>query len=228
MSQKLFLSKSKLISKLIDANELLLASSGQDSFIRLWKITPLLATHEPYKQVADLLPNEDIKVEERICVISLKGGLKYRFAIALESVLLGHDGWVYGVHWNRLPDGRLQLLSSSIDKTMILWTPLEDGVWMERIRVGDVGGNSLGFFGGKISADGSAILGHGYQGSFHIWRQDQENLQSWLPGIVAGGHFGEARDIAWEQQGAYLISVSSDQTSRIHVPWNRNNFDEVS
>lgn len=203
-------------------NELFLASSSQDTFIRLWKISTRLATSEPYKQVADLLPNEDIKIEERLFSVKTQQGIIHRFAIALESVLLGHDAWVYGVHWNKRSDGSLQLLSSSIDKTMILWTTLEDGVWMEKIRVGDVGGNSLGFFGGKISPTGQSILGHGYQGSFHIWHQSEESAQLWIPGVVAGGHFGEVRDLVWEPVGQFLITVSSDQTTRIHVPWHKD------
>lgn len=201
--------------------DLLLASSAQDTFIRLWKISARNAAHQPHKAVADLLAGEAIKVEERIfeCVVAEKD--RKRFAISLESVLLGHDAWVYGVHWNRLADGRLQLLSSSIDKTMILWQLGDDGVWQDRVRVGDVGGNSLGFFGGKIRLDGQAIVGHGYHGSLHIWQQD--GPVSWMPAVVAGGHFGEVRDFAWEPNGQFMLSVSADQTTRCHVPWRRQN-----
>lgn len=122
--------------------------------------------------------------------------------------------------------GSLQLLSSSIDKTLIIWSTTDDGVWMEKIRVGDVGGNSLGFFGGKFSPNGKSILGHGFQGSFHIWNQSHEDASSWLPGIVIGGHFNVVQDLAWEPNGLFLITVSADQTTRIHVPWVRPSFDE--
>lgn len=124
------------------------------------------------------------------------------------------------------PLGTLQLLSSSIDKTLIIWTTTEDGVWMEKIRVGDVGGNSLGFYGGKFSPDGQSIMGHSFHGSFHIWRQSQADSSSWLPGIVVGGHFNMVQDLAWEPYGQFLLTVSADQTSRIHVPWARSSFDE--
>lgn len=122
--------------------------------------------------------------------------------------------------------GTLQLLSSSIDKTLIIWTTTDDGVWMEKIRVGDVGGNSLGFYGGKFSPDGQSIMGHGFHGSFHIWRQNREDASSWLPGIVVGGHFSMVQDLAWEPNGLFLLTVSSDQTSRIHVPWVRPSLNE--
>lgn len=97
---------------------------------------------------------------------------------------------------------------------------------MEKIRVGDVGGNSLGFYGGRFSPDGRSIMGHAFYGSFHIWRQNQQDESSWLPGIVVGGHFSAVYDLAWEPNGLFLITVSADQTSRIHVPWVRPSFDE--
>lgn len=38
-----------------------------------------------------------------------------------------------------------------------------------KVRVGDVGGNSLGFFGGLFSPRGQSILAHGCQGAFNQW-----------------------------------------------------------
>ncbi len=38
-----------------------------------------------------------------------------------------------------------------------------------QVRVGEVGGTTLGFYGGVFSPDGQSILGHGYQGAFHLW-----------------------------------------------------------
>ena len=44
-------------------------------------------------------------------------------------------------------------------------------VWscLSQVRVGEVGGNTLGFYGGVLSPNGQAILGHGYQGAFYLW-----------------------------------------------------------
>lgn len=40
-----------------------------------------------------------------------------------------------------------------------------------QVRVGDVGGNSLGLYGAVFAPDGNYILAHGYQGSFHLWKK---------------------------------------------------------
>ena len=37
--------------------------------------------------------------------------------------------------------------------------------------MGDVGGNSLGLYGAVFAPDGKYILAHGYQGSFHLWKE---------------------------------------------------------
>ena len=48
----------------------------------------------------------------------------------VETVLYGHEGWVYGVHWQPAikDDGGqrhqpMKLLTASMDKTMIIWEP---------------------------------------------------------------------------------------------------------
>lgn len=205
-----------------EGDDLLLASSSQDHFLRLWRIAP--RTEEQVRNnkvdLINLLDNaldSEIRVEEKILQLSSNSW----FAVSLESVLYGHDGWVYGIHWHKSAEHGLRLLSSSIDKTMIIWQQTdENGIWMEKVRLGDVGGNSLGFFGGKFSADGKSVMGHSYQGGFHLWTQSAENESNWLPQVNAGGHFGEVRDLAWEQSGEYLMSLSADQTTRIHAPWN--------
>jgi len=43
-----------------------------------------------------------------------------------------------------------------------------------------------------------------------------------------GGHFGEVMDLQWEPGGQFLFSVSTDQTTRIHAPWVRDDHQEVS
>ena len=203
-----------------EGEDLLLASSSQDNFIRLWRIASRTAEQVLNNKVDifNLLDEAtgEIRVEEKILQLSSDSW----YAISLESVLYGHDNWVYGVHWHKSPEQTLSLLSASIDKTLILWQPSEEsGIWMEKVRLGEVGGNSLGFFGGKFSRDGKSILGHSYQGGFHLWKQSKENESLWLPHVYVGGHFGEVRDLAWEPQGEYLMSVSADQTTRIHAPW---------
>jgi len=38
-----------------------------------------------------------------------------------------------------------------------------------QVKVGEVGGNTLGFYGGMFSPNGLSIMAHGYQGAFHHW-----------------------------------------------------------
>lgn len=44
--------------------------------------------------------------------------------------------------------------------------------------------------------------------------------RDWRPGVVVGGHYDAVSDLAWEPtHGRYVLSVSSDQTTRLHAPW---------
>lgn len=203
--------------------KLLLASSAQDSFIRVWRESDSSSSND---HGADKSNGNGI--------------------FTLDSVLSGHDGWVYSVQWSRIagaaPPARdgdgagLQLLSSSMDKTMIVWRQTgsdADGIWTEWKRFGDIGGHFLGFFGARIEPNtGRALLGHGHHGSFHLWQQqvadepaaadaddDDDGGGDWRPQVLGlGGHFGEARDLAWEPHGRFVLSVGADQTTRVHAP----------
>jgi len=171
-----------------DNKNLFLATGSKDSTIRLWKIC---------ETVEESLSDE-LKQESNTFTVNDR-----QYNITLESVLCGHEGWVYGVHWQPAKNRQtMKLLSSSMDKTMIIWEPAEimNGMWTETIRVGEVGGNSLGFYGCKFGPDGLHILAHGYQGSFHIWKYSQE-MNKWLPHPVPGGHFSEVVDLCWESKG---------------------------
>lgn len=61
---------------------------------------------------------------------------------------------------------------------MIIWSFDEEAdIWMDNVRVGEVGGNTLGFYGSKFSPDGQSIVAHGYQGAFHMWHQAEVNCK---------------------------------------------------
>ncbi|CAL7943550.1 unnamed protein product [Xylocopa violacea] len=189
-------------------NSILLASGSQDAMIRLWKISA--------NKTESL--NDELHQKQQMFVTN---GIEYN--VTLESVLYGHEGWIYGVHWcplqldNKL--GTLRLLSCSLDKSMIIWEPDEvTGIWCEKVRVGEVGGNLMGFYGCKFSGDGLNILAHGYHGSFHIWTYS-DAMQNWIPRSVPSGHFAEVVDLCWDPNGRFLITASADQTTRIHAPW---------
>lgn len=88
------------------------------------------------------------------------------------------------------------------------------GLWLESARLGEVGGNVLGFYGGLWSGD--RVVAHSYHGAFHVWGLESGR---WAPTCKVGGHFDAVADLAWEPQGAFVYSAGADQTVRIHAPW---------
>ncbi|XP_071803184.1 elongator complex protein 2-like [Asterias amurensis] len=217
-----------------DNGDLLVATCSQDCFIRLWRV--VAGVNQELHTVKVL--------EEDTGELKLKGntlcpsweGSGICFSVVLESVMAGHEQWVYGLHWQPpiYRDGtRYQeqcLLSASMDKTMIIWKlDSESGVWLDHVRVGEVGGNTLGLYGCQFSPDGGAILAHGYQGALHLWKKSasipDRSTAQWSPSPVVSGHFGGVQDITWEpDDGAFLMSVGLDQTTRLHAPWRREGY----
>uniref|UniRef100_A0A9J7Z3Q9 Elongator complex protein 2 n=1 Tax=Cyprinus carpio carpio TaxID=630221 RepID=A0A9J7Z3Q9_CYPCA len=204
--------------------ELWLASCSQDCLIRVWRLFAKAAT-EPVQQTDAVL-----KMKENVFQVSGDG----EFAVTLETVLAGHENWVYGIHWQPpcvkgdSVEQPLKLLSASVDKTMILWGPEEDsGMWVELVRVGEVGGNTLGFYGCQMSPDGFMILAHAFHGALHLWHCDS-NQGEWRPSVVISGHFNAVQDLSWDPEGDFIITVGSDQTTRLFTPWTRNGRSEIT
>uniref|UniRef100_A0A0M3IHR1 Elongator complex protein 2 n=1 Tax=Ascaris lumbricoides TaxID=6252 RepID=A0A0M3IHR1_ASCLU len=115
-----------------------------------------------------------------ISSIAIKGdGCAVEVSVRLEAVLGGHDAWVHSLQWHSI---RNQLLSVSSDKCLILWEPSEmgGGVWLEKVRVGDVGGQAVGYYGGCYSPAGTMIIAHSYFGGFYAWSCKQLQLQAFL------------------------------------------------
>ncbi|KAL5234925.1 hypothetical protein ACI65C_002335 [Semiaphis heraclei] len=204
---------------------LFLASGSQDSVIRLWKFT----IEESYNNCKSNKEFDDtLKLESKTLNVTKQDGSDCNYMIQLETVISGHDGWIYGVHWkpnfcsDHISEKNMELLSVSMDKTLAVWVYDENsGLWVDLIRLGEVGGNTLGFYGGKFSPDGDSILAHGHNGSLHLWTKHING--SWTSGVTVGGHFGSVEDIDWDPEGKYIVSVSSDQTSRIHAQWLKSN-----
>ncbi|KAM9823630.1 elongator complex protein 2 [Neosynchiropus ocellatus] len=205
--------------------ELLLASCSQDATIRVWR---LWAKSESGVCAGD---DDEIKMKEEVFNVKESDVC---YAVSLETVLLGHDGWVYGIHWHpptytgdELKQS-LSLLSASMDQTMVLWSPdKESGQWVEKVRVGEVGENTMGFLGCQMSPDGSMMLAHAYHGALHLWSKDQDN-EEWKPTVVTSGHFDEVQDLSWDPEGDFIITVSSDQTARLFTPWRSKGSKEVT
>lgn len=209
--------------------ELLLASCSQDCLIRVWRLCA--------KSGTDAHSEDDhaiIKMKEDIFEVN-ENGVSSVFAVSLETVLAGHENWVYGIHWQPpfYKGGELHqplsLLSASMDKTMILWAPEEgSGVWVEQVRVGEVGGNTLGFYGCQMSPDGSLIVAHAFHGALHLWCKDQDSEGQWRPGVVISGHFNAVQDLCWDPEGEFILSVGSDQTTRLFTPWRKKDNHQVT
>lgn len=86
--------------------------------------------------------------------------------------------------------------------------------------------------GGLAGPDGASVLAHGHNGAFHLWTLESDDVgddvvddvmgstsaASWRPRVLTGGHFGPVVDAAFDPSGAYLVTVSADQTTRVWGP----------
>ena len=225
-----------------DDGTVLLASSAQDNFIRLWKLE--VGGEEPaaVERTNDIFASLAMLDTVHSTSMSQQGhSFEYeekRYSAILESVLYGHEDWVYSVDWHPptiTAEGKshqpLCLLSASMDKTMMIWKPQEDqdGIWINEMRVGELGGITLGFYGGLFSPNGDRILAHGYNGAFHSWERSSvsQEGEKWTPIPSVSGHFAPVNDCSWDPSGNYFMTVSQDQTVRIFALWKRPEGDEV-
>lgn len=195
----------------------LLVSSSQDKGMRIWKV----ALRQSLANTAG-----EISLSSYIKgPMFVAGSSSYQ--ISMESLLVGHEDWVYTVAWQppSVINGNecyqpQSILSASMDKTMMIWQPEKiTGIWINVVTVGELSHCALGFYGGHWSSIGDSILAHGYGGSFHLWKNIGSVLDDWKPQKVPSGHFSAVSDIAWARCGEYILSVSHDQTTRIFAPW---------
>ena len=166
-------------------NDIYLASSSQDTKIRIWKMTKneeeTSITNKEEKNIISSNTNKETRVtslSSKGYIIEIKESGKY--SIMLESVLSAHTEWVYSIKWlplifNKVTnkwEQKLKLLSASMDRTMMIWEPTKhESIWINSVSVGEIGGNTLGFYGGIWSNDGNFILSNGYNSTFHLWKK---------------------------------------------------------
>ncbi|CAJ0578154.1 unnamed protein product, partial [Mesorhabditis spiculigera] len=196
----------------------LLATSGQDNMIKIWRIQRELPTDDA----------EELTVTKNRFDSISADGVVVPFYLHVDAVLCGHEDWVHSVSWDL--SGK-RLVSASSDKTVIVWTEDElSGVWTDMVRLGLVGGQAAGFYGAHFVEGGMAIVASSYYGALHAWRADKEDEYRWDAfAIPGGGHPSPVRDIAWEPSaGSYLISVGTDKTTRIHAPLKDGVWTEVA
>ncbi|EMP33910.1 Elongator complex protein 2 [Chelonia mydas] len=222
------------IEWVVCGGDLFLASCSQDCLIRIWQVQ---AKSTPFVEVKD---DDSIRLKENIFTMKNKN-TETTYAVILESVLAGHENWVFAVHWQPsfLKDGIIQqpmrLLSASMDKTMILWAPDEEsGVWLEQKEwtpevvisghfnsVQDVKWDPEGEFIITVGSDQTTRL-------FAPWKRKHQTEKEWTPEVVISGHFNSVQDVKWDPEGEFIITVGSDQTTRLFAPWKRKHQTEVT
>ncbi|GMH69220.1 hypothetical protein TL16_g05104 [Triparma laevis f. inornata] len=118
----------------------LLASGSHDHKIRLWnfqsskeKVDSVEAVDEDEVDVDALLEDQ-----ARLCFTVGDDNIK----VTLEALLIGHEESVTSLSFNPSPSLSTQptLLSSSMDRTLLVWQMTDSGVWMPVARVGSAGG----------------------------------------------------------------------------------------
>ncbi|KAL2177970.1 WD40-repeat-containing domain protein [Thermothelomyces heterothallicus CBS 202.75] len=208
-----------------ERSDILLASASQDKYIRLWRIhqgTVLSALNAAGLDLsADALTTPGNKIHK----ISA-GDVQY--CIMFEALLLGHEDWIYSARWARAANGRLQLLSASADNSLSLWEPdPESGIWLTVARLGEVSrekgattatGSIGGFWTGLWSPSGTTVITLGRTGSWRRWDYDTAE-DVWKQNFAISGHTRAVTGISWSRDGLYLLSTSSDQTTRLHAEW---------
>ena len=222
--------------------DILLASASQDKYIRLWRIHhgathPLGAALDSKTTVKPFSFGKS--PSNKTHRIKTPGdGADY--SVTFDSLLLGHDDWIYSARWQPRPyhpnngiEGekggpKLQLLSTSADNSLAVWEADPDsGIWVTTARLGELSrekgattatGSIGGFWTGLWAPDGRGIVTLGRTGSWRRWELDGAS-DAWTPALAVSGHTKAVTGIAWSRSGSYLLSTSSDQTTRVHAPW---------
>ncbi|CAG8952062.1 hypothetical protein HYFRA_00000799 [Hymenoscyphus fraxineus] len=209
-------------------SDLLLSSASQDKYIRLWRIhqgkelPAASATADP--SLGAFMPGKSLSNKaHRFRAQDLD------FSATFEALLLGHEDWIYSTRW-RYGNKKLQLLSSSADNSVAMWeADAETGVWVTTTRLGEISsekgsttatGSTGGFWIGLWSPSGETVVSLGRTGSWRLWNNNSEK-ERWLQGIGVSGHTLPVTGIAWAKEGDYLLSTSTDQTTRLHAKWKR-------
>jgi elongator complex protein 2 len=119
---------------------------------------------------------------------------------------MGHDDWVHSIGWAPLIDGiqPMYAVSASADKTVMIWAPdTSCGIWVNESRVGDIGGNTIGYFNAQFSTDMKHLYAVSYKGALHKWNKED----GWKGDYIVGGHLNSVSKVAWDPSGSYFAST---------------------
>ena len=240
----------------------MLASGSQDAKVRLWKFTTTKTTtttalvveeattalesnDNDSEEEEDVDEEEEEEGEARLEVVHNN----YMTSVTLEALLIGHEERVTSVSWHPNPKpiyGQdLILITSSMDRSILIWAEHENGVWTPISRVGSAGGilggsigsTLLGFVNVQLEPkEGRWLLGHGFGGALYFFScqptkdnpqienpvgtiEERAALFPWRAQPCITGHFEGVTDLCWEaQSGEYLLTTSNDQTCRLWAP----------
>jgi elongator complex protein 2 len=214
-------------------SDLILSSASQDKYIRLWRIhqgkelPAAAASADP--SLGPFMPGKSLS--NRAHRFKAEG---LDFSATFEALLLGHEDWIYSTKWRAVAK-KLQLLSASADNSLAIWEPdSTTGVWVTTTRLGEISaekgsttatGSTGGFWTGLWSPSGEAVACLGRTGSWRLWGHDIKS-DRWHQSVGISGHTQAVTGLAWSKESDYLLSTSSDQTTRLHAKWKRD--DEVS
>jgi elongator complex protein 2 len=212
-------------------SDLILSSASQDKYIRLWRIhqgkdlPAAAASADP--SMGAYMPGKSLSNKaHRFKAQDLD------FSATFEALLLGHEDWIYSTKW-RTDGDKLQLLSSSADNSLAIWEPdASTGVWITVTRLGEISaekgsttatGSTGGFWTGLWSPSGKTVISLGRTGSWRLWNHNLDQ-DRWVQVVGISGHTLPVMGIAWSKEGDYLLSTSSDQTTRLHARWKRDDL----
>lgn len=146
-----------------------------------------------------------------------------------EALLVGHDDWVYTAMW-ATRDRKAYLLTTSADSSLAIWSIDEQsGIWVTSDRLGELStqkgstsatGSVGGIWNGLWGPNGMTIVGLGRTGSWQKWRLSYDT-NNWIQETGVTGHTKPVRAASWSENGAFLLSVSADRTTRLHAEFVR-------
>ncbi|KAL1895846.1 Elongator subunit elp2 [Sporothrix stenoceras] len=139
---------------------------------------------------------------------------------------------------------QLRLLTASADNSLAVWeADVASGIWVTTARLGELSkekgattatGSVGGFWAGLWSPNGKEVVTLCRTGSWRRWTlsggaaiseasaedktEDQPDAR-WIQAVGVAGHVAPVTGIAWSRDGAYLLSTSGDQTTRLHAEW---------
>lgn len=209
-------------------SDLLLASASQDKYVRLWRIhrgteLPAQAATASDPSLGAYLPGKSPSNK----AYRMKVG-ETHYSITFEALLFGHEDWIYSARWHFGEEGRLQLMSTSADNSLAIWeAEATSGIWITSARLGEISrekgattatGSIGGFWTGLWSPAGSSLITLGRTGSWRRWDYDTSEGR-WVQRLGITGHVRAVTGVSWSRSGDYLLSTSSDQTTRLHAQW---------